>query len=294
MDLLKNILISLRPKQWSKNLIIFAGIVFSHNLFNYPMLVKVLVAFGLFCLLSGSVYLINDVLDLEKDRKHPRKSRRPIASGKVSPQLAMSLAIILALSSLIFSFLLNKFFATAALSYFCLLCLYTLFLKHLVIIDVMTIALGFVLRAIAGAVVIEVAISPWLFVCTILLALFLGTSKRRHELALLEQDATNHRKILEEYNIPLLDQMIAVVTAATVVAYSLYTMSAETRSKLGTPYLALTIPLVLYGLFRYLYLIYCKQQGGSPSELLLNDKPLLICVGLWGLMIVGLVYLGIK
>jgi 4-hydroxybenzoate polyprenyltransferase len=294
MDFLKNIFISLRPKQWSKNLIIFAGIAFSHNLFVYPMLLKVLLAFGLFCVLSGSVYLINDVLDLEKDKKHPRKAHRPLASGKISSPFAMGLAVVLALFSLTASFYLNQFFGATALSYFALLTLYTVLLKHLVIIDVMTIALGFVLRAIAGAVVIDVAISPWLFVCTILLALFLGISKRRHELAVLEVEAVNHRKILQEYNIPLLDQMIAVVTSSTVVAYSLYTMSAETRTKLGTPYLALTIPVVLYGLFRYLYLIYSKQQGGSPSELLLNDKPLLICVGLWGLLVVGLVYWGIK
>ncbi len=287
---LKAILKTMRPKQWTKNLIIFAGLIFSLNLFKPPLFAKTFAAFVVFCLLSGAVYIINDIKDLERDKNHPLKSKRPLASGELTISSAIFALIFLIPGSLLISFMLNPNFGYIAVLYLILSTLYSFYFKHTVILDVLINSIGFVLRAVAGAVVIQVVISPWLFICTILLALFLGLGKRRHELVLLGDGALNHRKILEEYSPELLDQMIAVVTASTVMAYSLYTMAPETKEKLHTPYMNLTIPFVLYGIFRYLYLIHKREEGGDPSLVLLTDKPMLIDVILWMLTTVILIY----
>jgi 4-hydroxybenzoate polyprenyltransferase len=284
------ILKTMRPKQWTKNLIIFAGIIFSLNLFKPFLLVKTFLAFILFCLLSGIVYIINDIRDLEKDKNHPLKSKRPLASGELQVSSAILTLVVLIPGSLLASFLLSTSFGYIAILYLILSTLYSFYFKHTVILDVLIVSIGFVLRAVAGTTVINVVISPWLFICTILLALFLGLGKRRHELVLLGEDALNHRKSLEEYSPELLDQMIAVVTASTVMAYSLYTMAPETREKLHTPYMNLTIPFVIYGIFRYLYLIHKRDEGGDPSSILLSDKPMLVDVILWMLTTIFLIY----
>ena len=272
---------TMRPKQWSKNLILFAALTFSQNLFHPDMLLNVTTAFIIFCLLSGSVYILNDLIDLHQDRTHPQKSKRPLASGKLKPSKAIISGITLVALSLISAFYLNTNFAWIALGYLTLQIAYSTLLKHIVILDVLTVSIGFVLRAIAGGEVIEVPISSWLLICTILLALFLALGKRRHELLLLEENAVHHRKILYEYSPGLLDQMIAVATASTVIAYALYTMSAETIKKFQTDNLKYTIPFVLYGIFRYLYLIHQKNEGGSPEKILLNDKPLILNIILY-------------
>jgi 4-hydroxybenzoate polyprenyltransferase len=287
---IRSVFVTLRPQQWVKNFVLFAGLVFSQNLSNSDMVLKTIFGFALFCLLSSSVYILNDILDIESDRKHPLKSNRPIARGDIKISTAVVLFVILALVSLVLSYRLSPSFALTALVYFVLNLLYSLYLKHVVIIDVMVLALGFVLRAVAGAVLIGVEISAWLIVCTTLLALFLGFGKRRHELVLLDNQATDHRKSLSEYSQYFLDQMISVVTASTVIAYAFYTLSPDVESKLGTKHMDLTIPFVLYGVFRYLYLIHQKEGGGSPTQMFLNDKPLLVNIILWLISVVLIVY----
>jgi 4-hydroxybenzoate polyprenyltransferase len=283
------VLRSLRPGQWVKNLFVFAGLVFSQNLFT-PLALKATAAFIIFCGLSGAIYLLNDVLDYEKDRLHPKKRHRPIASGQLSRGAALVIACFLLAAALWLAFLLSRPFWWVALAYGFLLVSYSLWLKHLVIVDVLTVATGFVLRAVAGVVVIAVEISPWLLICTILLALFLVLGKRRHELLLLPAEAGSHRPSLTEYSPALLDQMVAVVTASTVTAYALYTMSPETSGKFQTRWLPVTLPFVLYGVFRYLYLLYQRQLGGNPSELFLSDRQLLLNTFLWMLTVVLLIY----
>ena len=284
------LIISVRPGQWTKNLLVFAGLLFGLQLFNPAAVIDASLAFVIFCGLSGAVYLINDVLDRESDRQHPLKARRPIASGAVSVPLAIGTAAVLAVAGLSAAFAINIRFGIVAAAYIALLVLYSALLKHLVIIDVLTIAVGFVLRAIAGAVAIDVEISHWLLVCTILGALFVALSKRRHELMLLTDTATSHRPILSEYSPYLLDQMIAVVTASTLISYVFYTISPDTQQKFGTPWLGLTIPFPLYGIFRYLYLVHQREGGGSPADLLLTDRPLLGCVALWVLCVALIIY----
>ena len=288
---MRTIFATLRPQQWVKNFVLFAGLIFSQNLDRLDLVLETLAGFALFCLLSSSVYILNDIMDVESDRKHPLKSARPIASGKIKISTAVVLFVILSLVSLGLSVCLCPLFALTAASYFILNLLYSASLKNVVIIDVMCIALGFVIRAVAGAVLIGVEISAWLIVCTTLLALFLGFGKRRHELLLLETQATDHRKILSEYSPYFLDQMISVVTASTVVAYAFYTLSSEVETKLGTGHMDLTIPFVLYGVFRYLYLIHQKEGGGSPTRMLLNDKPILVNIILWLVSVVLIVYI---
>lgn len=283
--------ISMRPSQWVKNFLIFAGLIFSQNFFSPAFFFKSFFAFVLFCGVSSSVYILNDILDLKQDKLHPIKSKRPLASGELSVPFALSFSLFLGIICVVLSFLLQINFGLIVVIYFLLNLFYSLYLKQLVILDVMCVAAGFVLRALAGAVVIEVVISSWLVVCTILLALFLGFSKRRHELILLENDAVEHRKILAEYSPYFLDQMIAVVTASTVVAYAFYTLSPEVMEKLGTRYMDLTIPFVLYGIFRYLYLIHQKKGGGRPTRMLLTDKPILINVVLWLIAVFLILYL---
>jgi 4-hydroxybenzoate polyprenyltransferase len=281
---------SLRPEQWTKNLVLFAGLLFGLRLFDRTAIVRSLAAAGIFCLLSGVVYLVNDVMDREADKLHPLKCRRPIASGDLSPRTALLAALLIALGSLTAAWFLGPMFFAIALAYVLLQTLYSGPLKHMVILDVLTIAFGFVFRAAAGAVVVDVPISHWLLICTVLLALFLALSKRRHELVLLADGATSHRRILEEYSPYLLDQMIGVVTATTLMAYTIYTVSPETTQRFGTDWLGLTIPFPLYGIFRYLYLVHQKKGGGSPTSMLLNDMPLLICVALWACAVVLIIY----
>jgi 4-hydroxybenzoate polyprenyltransferase len=276
---------SLRPGQWTKNLLVFAGLIFSQGL-QHPRLVgRAVAAFVVFCALSGAVYLFNDVTDAERDRNHPQKRHRPIASGRVPGGLALGTAALLTGLGCAAAFALSPRFGLIALGYAALLAAYSMGLKHLVIVDALLIAAGFVLRALAGVVVIDADFSHWLLLCTILLALFLTFGKRRHELLLLEDGAASHRPILFEYSPQLLDQMIAVVTASTLMAYALYTVAPETAVKLGTTQLPLTIPFVLYGLFRYLYLMYRRDLGGNPSEHLLTDRALLLAVALWGVAV---------
>jgi 4-hydroxybenzoate polyprenyltransferase len=280
----------MRPKQWSKNLVLFAGLIFAQHLFELLAVVKTLAAFALFCLLSSAIYIINDIKDVKRDRAHPLKSKRPIAAGELSLSTATLAATVIAGGSLIGAFWLDLGFGGIAVLYFLLLSAYSFVLKHLVILDVLTVAIGFVLRAIAGAIVLHVQFSSWLLLCTILLALFLGLSKRRHELVLLGENAQTHRKILEEYSPHLLDQMIGVVTASTLMAYALYTMAPETKAKFGTSYMIFTIPFVIYGIFRYLYLIHKKELGGDPTTILVTDTPILMNVVLWVLVSIGLIY----
>jgi 4-hydroxybenzoate polyprenyltransferase len=285
-----NVLISLRPHQWAKNLLVFAGLLFGLRLFDAVAVGRSLAAFGIFCMLSGVVYLINDIADRDIDRQHPLKARRPIASGALPVPVAVTSATVLGVVALASAFALSPRFFLVAAFYLALLSLYSGPLKHIVIIDVLTIAIGFVLRAVAGAVAVNVDISHWLLVCTILLALFISLAKRRHELLLLADGATGHRPILGEYTPYLLDQMIAVVTASTLIAYVFYTISPETEQKFGTHWLGLTVPFPLYGIFRYLYLVHLRGGGGSPADLLLTDRPLLVCVTLWALSVVLIIY----
>ena len=288
--MIADLFISLRPRQWTKNLLVFAGLIFSQSFHDPALVALVSLAFVLFCLLSGSVYLLNDVLDAERDRSHPQKRDRPVASGRLSRRVAAGVGVALALVACAAAFLLSVRLGLVAVTYAALLIAYSAGLKHIVIVDALLIAAGFVLRGLAGVVVIGAEFSHWLLLCTILLALFLTFGKRRHELLLLEDGAVDHRPILSEYSPQLLDQMIAVVTASTLMAYALYTISPETAAKLGTTRLPLTIPFVLYGIFRYLYLLYRRDLGGNPSEHLLTDRALLVDVGLWGAAIVAILY----
>lgn len=287
---LASLVVSLRPGQWTKNLVVFAGLLFGKQLFEPRAVAVSIAAFGIFCALSGVIYLLNDVADREADRRHPLKSRRPIASGQLSPRAALTAAAVIGVGGLACAWLLGLAFAVVAFAYVALQAAYSSRLKHIVIIDVLTIAIGFVLRAVSGAVAIHVAISHWLLICTVLLALFLALSKRRHELTLLAEGASDHRRILGEYSPYLLDQMIGVVTASTLIAYIFYTISPDTVQNFDTEYLALTIPFPLYGIFRYLYLVHQKEGGGSPAEMLLTDRPLLVCVALWAAAVVLIVY----
>ena len=287
---MKPLLTSLRPHQWTKNLVVFAALALSKHLFEWGPLLRTVEAFLVFCGLSGAVYLVNDVSDLERDRLHPVKRLRPIARGDLSPRTALLFAGILAVSSAALSFLLSPSFAACAVAYLVLNLLYSFKVKEVVILDVLFLSLGFVLRAVGGATVVKVEISDWLLVCTFLLALFLSLSKRRHELTSLNDSASEHRRILAEYSPYLLDQMISVVTASCVTAYVFYTLAKETRDKYQTDKLSWTIPFVLYGIFRYLYLVHQKEQGGSPTDILLTDRPLLVDVALWGATLVAIVY----
>ena len=282
--------LSLRPHQWTKNLMVFAAPALSKHLFEWGPLEKSVLAFVIFCALSGTVYLLNDVADLERDRLHPSKRLRPIASGALSPRAAALLALVLGLGSLGLSALLGLPFVLCAGLYLALNVLYSFRLKEIVILDVLSVSLGFVLRAVAGGVAIGVLVSDWLLVCTLLLAMFLALAKRRHELVSLTTSATGHRKILAEYSPYLLDQMISVVTASCLTAYAFYTMAPDTVQKYRTERLAWTIPFVLYGIFRYLYLVHQKEKGGSPTDILVTDRPLLLNVFLWAMALLWIVY----
>ncbi len=287
---LQAVWLSLRPHQWTKNLVVFAAPALSKHLFERGPLEKSVLGFVIFCALSGTVYLLNDVADLERDRLHPLKRLRPIASGALAPRTAVTIAIGLALGSLAASMLLGGWFAVCAVAYLALNVAYSFRLKEIVILDVLSVSIGFVLRAWAGGEAIGVLVSDWLLVCTLLLALFLALAKRRHELVSLTTSATGHRKILAEYSPYLLDQMISVVTASCLTAYAFYTMAPDTVQKYRTERLAWTIPFVLYGIFRYLYLVHQKEKGGSPTDILVTDRPLLLNVFLWALALLWIVY----
>jgi len=288
----RDLVTSVRPKQWTKNLVVFAGLIFSQSLKDPYLLLRAAASFFLFSLLSGSLYIVNDIVDLKEDREHPLKSKRPVASGRLRKGPALICAVSLALLSLSISLLVGGRFFVVAAVYLTLSLTYSFLLKGVVILDVLAIAFGFVLRAVAGAVAIDVEISTWLLVCTVLLALFLALSKRRHELLLLEGSRLGlHRRTLSEYSPQLLDQMISVVTASTVMAYALYTMAPETLIKFETRALGLTIPFVLYGIFRYLYLIHRREEGGAPEKSLLTDLPLLLDVTLWIIAVGLIIYL---
>ena len=284
-----SLLLALRPRQWAKNVFVFAALVFSERLADTAALLRVCGAFGVFCVLSSSVYLINDVRDREADRRHPQKRRRPIAAGEIPPGTASAISVVLAVLGLFAALRLGDGLFRVALAYLVLNLGYSFGLKRVVILDVMMVATGFLLRAFAGALVIDVAISRWLVLCTGLLALFLGFVKRRQEVAAMEGESET-RPILREYSLPFLDQMIAVVTGATVVAYSLYAFSPEVAQKLGTENLGLTIPFVLFGIFRYLYLVHQRGAGENPTTVVLTDLPLVLDVALWGLAVIGALY----
>ncbi|MBI2954025.1 MAG: decaprenyl-phosphate phosphoribosyltransferase [Chloroflexi bacterium] len=285
---LKYLLIAMRPKQWTKNSLLFFGLIFSLNLRDPKMIAITVAAFILFCLVSSAIYLVNDLVDLEKDRKHPLKSTRPLASGKLPPAVAVFATFTLLTIAVPLSFATSFQFGIAVASYVVLMLAYSFGLKHIVLIDVFAIAAGFVIRAVAGAVAISVPISPWLYVCTVLGSLLIALGKRRHELILLNDGASRHRRILDEYSPAMLDQMVGIVTATTIMAYSLYTFSAENLPRNNT--MMLTIPFVLYGAFRYLYLIHVKNAGGTPEEMILKDRPLLLDVVLWVVTSAGILY----
>jgi 4-hydroxybenzoate polyprenyltransferase len=285
-----SLFLALRPAQWTKNLIVFAALIFGQRLLDAGSVLKATVAFVAFCALSGVVYLLNDVVDRDADRQHPLKRRRPIAAGHLPVPVALGSGALLLTLALAASVWLGISFLAHAIGYVALQVAYTLGLKRQVILDVLSIALGFVIRASAGGFAIGVPVSQWLLVCTILLALFLALAKRRHEITLLGEDAARHRAILGEYTPYLVDQMISVVTASTLMGYAFYTVSSDTVERFGTPWLGLTLPFPLYGIFRYLYLVHRRSQGGSPTELLLADRPLLLCVALWGATTIALIY----
>lgn len=294
--ILKELLRAMRPKDWLKNAFVFAAIAFSQQrLWMQPdALLAVSAAFVLFCMVASAIYLINDLVDMEKDRAHPKKRYRPLASGRLSPALAVVAAVLLLVVSLPAGFLVdyqagapllqNLDFGLTLVAYLLIQGIaYSYYLKHIVILDIFTIAAGFVMRAIAGGFVIDIRITPWLLICMGLLALFLGIAKRRAELVLLQDGAGEHRRILDEYSLPLLDQMMSIVTAATIIAYTLFTSTAETLPLKPFPLMMVTVPFVVYAIFRYLYLIYKRGGGGNAAEVILKDLPFTACIVLWGL-----------
>lgn len=272
---------AMRPKQWTKNLIIFAGLVFSQNFFHPDYLRTSILAFIAFCFAASSVYLINDCWDIERDRLHPIKKLRPLPSGKIKFGSAIILSIILMVVSIALAFWLNRDYGLLLSVYWVMMMIYSFKLKDLVIVDILVISIGFIIRAVSGAVVLNVVISRWLLACAIFLSLFLILAKRRNEIVELGTEAVNHRAILEEYGERFLDQMIAVVTACTIFSYVLYTVDPGTVEKFQTNGLIYTVPFVIYGIFRYLYLVYQRNLGGRPEMVLLTDRPMLLSVLLW-------------
>ena len=280
----------MRPKQWVKNIVIFAALIFDRQLTKVSSLLPTLAGFFLFCFITGVVYIINDLADLEADRKHPEKRFRPLAAGVLPVRVAQAVAIILLLLAFPLAYWLSREFTAVAAVYFLLNLAYSKWLKHILLIDVLSIAAGFVLRVIAGVVLIEVErFSPWLYVVTTLGALYLGFGKRRAELALLAGDANAHRRVLNGYTLPFLDQLITIVSSTTIIAYSLYTFSAPNLPLNHT--MMLTIPFVIYGIFRYLYLVQVEHKGGAPEDLAFTDHPLQLVILLWGLAVLIIFYL---
>ena len=288
-DNLRGLLKTMRVRQWVKSVIVYAALVFDGKLFHLDLFLQTTVVFLCFCLISSSVYIMNDLVDMEKDRLHPRKRLRPLAIGQLDPRLAAAAAALFAVVSLSGAFWINVWAGVVLVVYLLQNVAYSFWLKNVVIVDVMVLSLGFLLRVVAGVVVVHVEnFSPWLYVCVTLLALFLGFGKRRQEIVLLEGEAGNHRASLAEYNLPLLDQLITIVTTSTLVAYTLYTFSASTA--LAHSRMLLTVPFVFYFIARYLYLVHVKHLGGAPDELLLQDKPLLVNSVLWAVTVVIVIY----
>ncbi|NIA16553.1 MAG: decaprenyl-phosphate phosphoribosyltransferase [Nitrospiraceae bacterium] len=281
---------ALRVYQWSKNLLVFAALIFAQQLYVADQVVRSLIAFGAFCAASSAMYLFNDVADVENDRVHPEKRTRPLASGAMSIPAAIAIALILIAASGALSFLLSGRFALILAAYLALVGAYSLGLKRVIIVDVIVVAMGFVIRAMAGAIALDVSFSNWLVVCTMFMALFLGFSKRRHEINLLDHEALNHREVLGHYSVAYLDAVNVIVAGGAIITYTIYTCSREVVERLGTDKLYLTLPLVLYGLFRYLYLVHHDLDGGDPSSTLLKDRSLTITVALWGLACIGIIY----
>jgi 4-hydroxybenzoate polyprenyltransferase len=289
--MLPPLLRALRPQQWVKNLFVLAPAVFAHRLTDRAALLASLLAFAAFCAAASAVYLVNDVRDREADRNHPLKRHRPIASGAVPPALALAVAAALAAAALASIPALGRLYGAILLAYLALSLLYSWRLKHMVILDVMVLSLGYVLRVEAGAAAIDVAVSSWLLLCTIFVALFLAFSKRRHELVLMAERASDQRRVLSQYSPAFLDQMINVVTASTVLSYALYAVAEESVAKHGRG-LLYTVPLVLFGVFRYLYLVYQQPGHANPTEEVLTDGPFLVNVALWGAAVLWVVYVG--
>ncbi len=275
----KYLLLLLRPRQWSKNLVLFAGLIFSYNVFDFQLLAISIMAFISFCLLSSSAYIINDIYDINKDRAHPKKKLRPLAASKVTPKQALILFSPLLTAALTLAWLININFTISASAYFLVAISYTIWIKNILILDLFAIASGFLIRALAGALAIGVDVSPWFLFCALLLSLFLALTKRRQELVKLGENGAKYRKLLAHYPLPYLDQLISVVTASTIISYSLYTFTAG-----PTVSLMLTIPFVTYGIFRYLYLVYAVETADNPDELLLKDIPLIVAIVLWVLL----------
>lgn len=289
MTTLRGLVQTMRIRQWTKNVVVFAALIFDVKFTQWRPLAGTLAIFALFCLVSSAVYLLNDLVDMEADRAHPDKRHRPLASGRLRPQAAVAAMIGLLVVAIPAGFALGAAAGGILVGYFLLNLAYSFKLKHVVIIDAVVVAVGFVLRVAAGAVVVQVErFSPWLYVCITFLALLIALGKRRHELSSLAAEAGNHRAILDEYTLPFIDQLIGIITAATVVSYSFYTFSAENLPK--NHLMMLTIPFVVYFLFRYLYLIHVRKLGGAPDELLFEDKPLLITAIAWGLFAAAVLY----
>ncbi|MTI53304.1 decaprenyl-phosphate phosphoribosyltransferase [Geosporobacter ferrireducens] len=285
VNTIKALIRIMRPKQWTKNLIVFAALLFSDNLFNMELLKLSVSGFFLFCMFSGSVYVINDIVDIEKDRKHPKKCKRPLPAGHISVRQALGFVIIIFSLTVLASYRLNPLFSAIGIAYFILVTFYSFYLKNVVILDVMTIALGFVLRAVGGTVLIHVKISPWLLLCTILLSMFLALHKRKSELELVANGNKGSRKILEDYTPELINDMLHIVTSSTVMAYSLYTFTGT-----HSIYMMSTIPFVIYGIFRYQYIAHTKDMGENPELVLLNDIPLIVNILLWVVSCIVILY----
>jgi len=289
---LLGLLRTMRPKQWTKNVIIYAGLVFDGQLFNVEALLRVTVSFVLLCLAASTVYIINDLVDIERDKLHPKKKYRPLPSGVLSPLVALTAAIVLPVFSLLAAWSYSPLYALILLIYIVTNILYSFRLKHVVIIDVLTITAGYVLRVAGGAVVITgVKFSPWLYAVLALLALFLAITKRRQELLALGEISGSTRPIFREYNLALLDEMLRMVSTSTLVAYILYTIESPSILLANTKLALITVPFVLYGLFRYMYLIYVRGEGSAPDEVLLKDRPLQLAIMLWGLSFLVVLYI---
>ena len=285
----RDFLVLIRPAQWVKNVFVLAPLVFSQRFFRPTELISAGIAFVAFCLASSASYTLNDVMDRDRDREHPLKCRRPIASGRVQAPAALALAASLAVVAVALSWTLGPVFLGILAAFLVIQVLYSTALKSIVVVDVATIALLFVLRAAGGVVAVGARMSPWLFLCTFLLAMFLGLGKRRHEIALLD-DATSHREVLGRYQVRLLDQMITIVAMTTIVVYAVYTVWPSVEAKLGTERLYYTVPFVVFGVFRYLFLVYGREEGGSPTDLLLGDIPLQVAIAGWIVTVFLLLY----
>ena len=290
----KYLLLAMRPKQWIKNVFVFAGIVFANEIMlnNINNIMRVVAAFVIWCIVASSVYLINDLVDIEKDRLHPKKRYRPLASGHLAPSAAITATLVFLGITLPFAWLLSIKLALVLIFYVLMQLAYSFRLKHVVILDVFIIAAGFVLRTISGAVVLNITISAWLLICTGLLALFLALAKRRHELVLLESGSGSRRRVLDDYSTELVQEMMSIITASTIIAYILYTLSPSNPHIPTSPFplMLITVPFVIYAIFRYLYLVYKKDEGGSTEELLLKDWPMLVDIMLWGITVLTILY----